>query len=153
MKVYILPTSTLNLTINLMKIKKYLIKKTTTNTIFTPHGLFQFHKNKIMCVEIVDVPCKKHNIDEVDFIIDYSKTKFGEECLQLPVNHIIEQITSYEYTLRPGGQVHFIAELINDTDNAAAENIKDVYFLANDDINLQILNEDIISFLGELNLC
>jgi hypothetical protein len=135
-----------------MKIKKYLIKKTTTNTIFTPHGLFQFHKNKIMCVEIVDVPCKKHNIDEVEFILDYSKTKFGEECLQLPVEHSVEQITSYEYTLRPGGQVHFIVEFFN-TDNAAAENIKDVYFLANDDINLQILNEDIISFLEELNLC
>ena len=159
MKVYIPPPFSTS-SIKLNKIKKYLTKKTTTNYIVTPQGLFQVYKNKIMCLEIVDVPCKEFKIDDVNFIIDYSKTKFGDECVQLPLEHHVEEITSYEYSLRPGGQVHFIVDVFNnDTVDVKDEaqikeaQIKEVYFLANDDINSQILNDDIISFLLELNFC
>ena len=160
MKVY-LPTL-FNLNINnintnnkklnnhLNKIKKYFTKSNQLNTIVSNHGIFQLHKNKLMRIEIVDIPCTEHKIEDLDLelvsIIDYSKTKFDEECTQLPLEHCVEQFILYEYSLRPGGQVHLVVEKYN------INNIKDVYFLANDDINLQILNEDIISFLEALKL-
>jgi hypothetical protein len=101
-----------------------------------------------MRLEIIDIPCAEYNIDNVDinFIIDYSKFKVDEESMQLPLEHIVEHTISYEYSLRPGGQVHFV--VVNDNNNE----IKEIFFLANDDINLQILNDDIISFLVELKL-
>ena len=136
--------------INLSRIKKYFTKNTQVNTIISRHGIFQLHKNKLMQLIIEDVPCVEYNISVkdrgIDIIIDYSKTKFDEECTQLPLEHCVEQFMIYEYSLRPGGQVHFVAEKFS------INNIKDVYFLANDDIDLQILNEDIISFLEALKL-
>ena len=154
MKVY-LPTL-FNLNINntkklnnqLNKIKKYFTKSNQVYTIVSNHGIFQLHKNKLMRIEIVDIPCTEHKIEDLELhsIIDCSKTKFDEECTQLPLEHCVEQFILYEYSLRPGGQVHLVVEKFS------INNIKDVYFLANDDINLQILNEDIISFLEALKL-
>ena len=147
-------------TINL--IKKYLIKKTKLNFIYSNKGIFQINKNKLMRLEIVDVPCKQFKIDDIDsnFIIDNSFIKNEEESMQLPLEHYIEQTTRYEYSLRSGGQVHLIIE-INDIDtfrdlqiqNTDDLTINNIYFLANDDIHSEILKEDIISFLEELKLC
>jgi len=151
MKVYLSTLFTKN--INLNRIKKYWTKSNQVNTIFSTQGIFQLHKNKLMRLVIEDVPCIEYTIAEeiqdnvgIDIIIDYSKTKFDEECTQLPLEHYVEQYLLYEYSLRPGGQVHLVVEKYSIND------IKDIYFLANDDINLQILNEDIISFLAALKL-
>lgn len=154
MKVY-MPSLCLS-TINLNKIKKFLKKKITTNFIYSNKGIFQIHKNNLMQLEIVDIPCKQFKIDDYEFIIDYSSFKFQEECMQLPLEHYTEQIISYEYSLRSGGQVHLVVEYTssdNSDSNISELNINNLYFLANDDINSQILNEDIISFLEELKLC
>jgi hypothetical protein len=136
--------------INLSRIKKYFTKNTQVNTIISTQGIFQLHKNKLMQLIIEDVPCVEYNISVedkgIDIIIDYSKTKFDEECTQLPLEHCVEQFMLYEYSLRPGGQVHLVVE------KRGLNDIKEVYFLANDDIDLQILNEDIISFLAALKL-
>jgi len=129
-----------------------LIKKTTTHTIFSTEGIFQIHKNKLMRLEIIDVQCRNNTIliddIEYDFIIDCSKFRMDEECMQLPLEHSIEYKIIYEYSLRPGAQVHFVVEHSSDSGE-----MKDIYFLANDDINLQLLNEEIVSFLSQLNLC
>jgi len=150
MKVYLPLLSSNSTLIKIDKIKKYLTKTTTTNYIYTPQGIFQIHKNKLMRMEIVDAPCKKmsFNIDDgqaikaIDYTIDYSTLKIDEEAMQLPVEHYLEQITHYEYSLRPGGQVHLIQGPIQ----------REMYFLANDDIDIQILNDDIITFLEELKV-
>ena len=151
MKVY-MPSLSLS-TINLNKIKKFLKKKTTTNFIYSNKGIFQIHKNNLMRLEILDIPCKQFKIDECDFIIDYSTIKFQEECMQLPLEHYTEQVISYEYSLRSGGQVHLVTEYNSSDLNISELKINNLYFLANDDLNSQILNEDIISFLEELKLC
>jgi hypothetical protein len=151
MKVY-MPSLSLS-TINLNKIKKFLKKKTTTNFIYSNKGIFQIHKNNLMRLEILDIPCKQFKIDECDFIIDYSTIKFQEECMQLPLEHYTEQVISYEYSLRSGGQVHLVIEYNSSDLNINKLKINNLYFLANDDLNSQILNEDIISFLEELKLC
>lgn len=143
--------------INLNRIKKYWTKSNQVNTILSTQGIFQLYKNKLMLLVIEDVPCVEYTIEaeiqdkvSIDIIIDYSKTKFDEECTQLPLEHWVEQFMLYEYSLRPGGQVHLVVEKYGI--KYGINNIKDIYFLANDDINLQILNEDIISFLAALKL-
>ena len=155
----ILNTINLN-TINL--IKKYLTKRTTLNYIYSSKGIYQVHKNKLMRLEIVDVPCKQLKIDDIDtnFIIDNSFMKFEEESMQLPLEHYVEHITRYEYSLRSGGQVHLVVEMNNLDTNVETQTqkvdeliINNIYFLANDDIHSEILKEDIISFLEELKLC
>ena len=168
MKVYIQNQNYQNIKVD--KIKKYLTKKTTSNYIFSSKGIFQIYKNnKLMRLEIDDISSKKYtcchledNENGIELIIDYSKFKFDEETQQLPFEHFVENIISYEYSLRPGGQVHLVVEYMDkDTDKDTNTNtntntdlpIKDFYFLANDDINFEILNEDIISFLVELKLC
>ena len=141
-------------------IKKYLTKKTTLNYIYSSKGIFQVHKNKLMRLEIVDVPCKQLELEDIEynFTIDNSFTKFEEETMQLPLEHYVEQITRYEYSLRSGCQVHLVIEINNFNANAQTHKADDltidnIYFLANDDIHSEILKEDIISFLEELKLC
>ena len=107
-------TNTKKLNNHLNKIKKYFTKSSQVYTIVSNHGIFQLHKNKLMRIEIVDIPCTEHKIEDFELelhsIIDYSKTKFDEECTQLPLEHCVEQFILYEYSLRPGGQVHLVVE-------------------------------------------
>jgi len=172
MKIYI-PSLFAKQTIKLDKIKKFLTKRSIINYIFTKNGIYQIYKNKLMQLDVIDIPCKEFKIDTIEFmfIIDYSNFKFCEESMQLPVDHTVENIISYEYSLRPGGQVHFVVEYneqeqdqddsqntnkntnTNKNKNTKEMPIKDFYFLANDDINTQILIDDILSFLEQLNLC
>ena len=124
---------------------------------------------------VVDKPCKTHicvaneyGID-IECILDYSIYKFDEEAMQLPLEHFVEQITNYEYSLRPGGQVHLIGGSAprppydNNGGGSCSgvgsckgsikkDEIVDIYFLANDDIDPQILNDDIIAFLEILGV-
>jgi hypothetical protein len=147
MKVY-LPTIDLN-KLNINKINKYLVNSNIKNYILSKNGLYEITSNKVLRLEINDAPIINYNINNsLPVIIDKSISKIEEEFFQIPIDHISDQVLSNEYVLRKGG----LLNLIVDIDHKDNKHIRNFYFSALDNIDKKILDEEITSFLKELNL-
>lgn len=145
MKIY-LPTIELN-NINITKIEKYLHSSYKKIYILSESGLYEIVNDKVMRLEIIDNPILHQKINELPLIIDKSIIKIEEQYFQIPIDHIADKVLSNEYILRKGGLINLIIDF-DIKDNY----IRNFYFSTNDNIDTKILNEEITSFLKELNL-
>ncbi len=144
MKIYI-PSIKLT-TINEVLIEKFLVKKNNEAYIFSEEGIIQIQGEKLFKLNIIDQDIQTVKLDKFDIITDNSKFVIDCECLQVYPYHIEEIIHKYIYKLRKDTIIDLIIEKKNDT-------IIDFYFYLKDDKHFININEDILTFLFELNLC
>jgi hypothetical protein len=144
MKIY-MPAIKLN-TINPVLLEKFLFKKTAEIYIYSEDGIIQIQGEKLFKLNLIDDDSKRSKIDKFDIIMDNSKFVIDSECFQIYPYHVEKSITKYIYKLRKDTIIDFIIEKNDDT-------ISDFYFYLKDDKHFININEDILTFLFQLNLC
>ena len=146
MKIY-LPTINLS-NIHINKINNYLHNCYQKVYVLSQSGLYEITEKSTLRLEIIDGQIVHYKIGDIPLIMDKSIIKIDEEYFQIPIDHISDKVLSKEFLLRKGGMVSLVIDLDANDNNM----VRNFYFNANDNIDKNILDNDISSFLKELNL-
>ncbi len=143
MKLYIKNSN--NKKVNTLCIEKYKHKTNKCIYILSENGIIKNINNKLVMTNIIDIPVYEINIGNNTFICDNSKFISGDEVYQIPVNHYVEYLEWHYYVLRPKSNIQFVVEYKNN-------NINDFYFQTNENVNVDYVQEDIITFCDIINI-
>jgi len=115
--------------------------------IYTDEGIFRidYGTNDLQKLNFID----KHNecvqIKQWECIIDHSVTEYVSEIYQIPIVYGVEKITEETYILRDKSPLKLV---VLKYDNQL---LRDFYFICHEDIKNELIQEDILSFLSEIN--
>ena len=140
---------------NIHKINKYLVKSVHKLHLVSKLKLYEISETKVYRMDIYDGPSEEYMLEnipmlgELEVTIDQSYIKVAEEEFQIPINHKVDKTLSKEYSLKKDDLV----KLVIQCDDNEEQMVRQYYFTIPEKIDRKILNETIISFLHELNLC
>lgn len=145
----------INIFNNIHKINKYLVKSVVNCYLVSKLKLYKITQDHIYRIDIYDGPNEEYVIEnvpilgELEVTIDQSYIRTEEPEFQIPVDHKLDKLLSKEYLLTKNGLVKLVIEC----DDNEEQMVRQFYFIIPEKIDRTILNESIISFLHELNLC
>lgn len=142
-------------TLNVEKIKKKMLAKNNNaatremivKKIYSENGIIEIDKyGKLWNIEIISdlEPCVYKLNENTRLYIDKSIVRRKDEAFQIVPEHIFVVIKKVVFSLSPKSIVQFVVEMEN-------ENIRDVYFESEIDIQQHYVREDILTFLTLLN--
>ena len=145
MKIYITNVSNNLSNVDAKRIQNNLYKSNINNLIYSYQGVFKLINDKIIYQTVLDKPIKEYYINDIKCLIDDSNINYDEEYYQLPFNHknIITNVKYYH--LRNKALVDFVIEECDD-------NIVDLYFITNENLDNKSIQEDIVTLLSLLKL-
>ena len=143
MKIYITNINKENIQESLLN--KYKCKTEHITFILSNLGLITRTENKLILNKIVDKPIEKKKLNGFNLLCDNSYYTKDRVVYQVPVHHVCETITKTYYKLNEKSRLTTIIEKNKDS--------VDIYFETDENIEVEYIKTDIISFLTELKFC
>ena len=115
--------------------------------IYTQEGIFRidYGTNDLQRLNFIDKDNERIQINRWECIIDNSLTEYVSEIYQIPIVYGVEKIIEETYVLRENSPLKLV---VLKYDNQL---LRDFYFICAEDIKNKLIQEDILSFLSEIN--